>query len=74
MKLKNSLCTGMMAQWIKAAMPKSDNTKSIIRMHTVKGENSRKLTPDLHTHIHEYTHIDTDTWTYIYTYTQINVI
>lgn len=46
--------------------------KSIIRMHTVKGENSRKLTPDLHTH--EYTHIDTDTWTYIYTYTQINVI
>lgn len=68
MKLKNRLCTGMMAQWVKAAIAKSENTKSIIRIHTVKGENSRKLTPDLHTHTHKHTYRHMDTWIYIYTH------
>lgn len=57
MKLKNRPCTGMMAQWVKAAIAKSENTKSIIRIYTVKGENFRKLTPDLDTHTR--THIQT---------------
>lgn len=59
----------MMAQWVKAAMAKSENTKSIIRMYTVKGENSRKLTPDLHTHTQIHTHRHGHMDIHIYTHT-----